>query len=233
MFLNVFHIQVLSGDVQLYGIQYVLILCAVSEGLSIPYQFLENRSKQSCTQSSGLRSWERAPTWTPFSDSLQRPYLNVIYSVMPLLLKILMLSGPLKIVICLALFSLDFFYCLKLPCIKIYKHAFLQIKCPCFTQDLGPLCPSSHRLQSPRPGLQRRWQSFLLAFLKFLLQDICFTILCWFLPYINMNQPQVYICLLPLEPPSQPPRHPTPLGCHRAPVSHREEDPHLLSISWN
>ena len=29
----------------------------------------------------------------------------------------------------------------------------------------------------------------------------------WFLPYINMNQPCVYICL-----------HPTPLGCHRAPV---------------
>ena len=39
----------------------------------------------------------------------------------------------------------------------------------------------------------------------FLLQDICFIILCCFLPYINMNQPQVYICLLPLEPPSHLP----------------------------
>ena len=36
---------------------------------------------------------------------------------------------------------------------------------------------------------------------NFLLQGIGFTTLCWFLPYINMNQPQVYICLLPLEPP--------------------------------
>ena len=43
--------------------------------------------------------------------------------------------------------------------LKIYKHAFLQIKYPCFTRDLGPLCPSSHRLQSPGPGLQRPWQS--------------------------------------------------------------------------
>ena len=40
--------------------------------------------------------------------------------------------------------------------------------------------------------------------------------LCWSLPYINMNQPQVYICLLPPEPPSHLPPHPTPLGGHRA-----------------
>ena len=32
-----------------------------------------------------------------------------------------------------------------------------------------------------------------------------------------MNQPWVYICLLPLKPPSHLPPHPTPLGCHRAP----------------
>ena len=50
-----------------------------------------------------------------------------------------------------------FFYCLKLPCVKIYKYAFLQIKHPCFTRDLGTLRPSSHRLQSPGPGLQRPW----------------------------------------------------------------------------
>ena len=52
-----------------------------------------------------------------------------------------------------------FFYCLKLLCMKIYKHAFLQIRHPCFTRDLGPLHPSSHQLQSPGPGLQRPWQS--------------------------------------------------------------------------
>ena len=30
--------------------------------------------------------------------------------------------------------------------------------------------------------------------------DNYFTILCWFLPYINMNQPQVYVCPLLLGP---------------------------------
>ena len=29
------------------------------------------------------------------------------------------------------------------------------------------------------------------------MKDNCFTILCWFLPYINRNQPQVYICPFP------------------------------------
>ena len=43
------------------------------------------------------------------------------------------------------------------------------------------------------------------------------TILWWLLPYINVSQPQVYMCPLPLEPPSHLPSHPTPLGCHRAP----------------
>ena len=32
------------------------------------------------------------------------------------------------------------------------------------------------------------------------MEDNCFTVLCWFLPYISMNQPKVYICPLPLEP---------------------------------
>ena len=42
--------------------------------------------------------------------------------------------------------------------------------------------------------------------------------LCWFLPYINRNQPQVYICPLPFELPSHLLPHSTPLSCHRAPV---------------
>ena len=54
--------------------------------------------------------------------------------------------------------SIFFFYCLKLPCMKIYKQVFLQIKHACFTRDLGPLRYPSHRLQSPGPGLQRPWQ---------------------------------------------------------------------------
>ena len=38
----------------------------------------------------------------------------------------------------------------------------------------------------------------------------------WFLPYITMNQPYVYICPLPLEPASHLPPHRTSLGCRRA-----------------
>ena len=43
------------------------------------------------------------------------------------------------------------------------------------------------------------------------MEDNCFIILCWFLPYINVNQPQAYICpglwdLLPLTIPSHPAR---------------------------
>ena len=49
-----------------------------------------------------------------------------------------------------------FFYCLKLPCMKIYKHVVLQIKHPCFTWDLGRLHPS-RQLQSLGPSLQRPW----------------------------------------------------------------------------
>ena len=35
-------------------------------------------------------------------------------------------------------------------------------------------------------------------FFNLFLEDICFIILCWFLPYNSLNQPQVYIYPLPL-----------------------------------
>ena len=96
---------------------------------------------------------------TPFSDSLQWPYLNVIYSVMPLLLRIWNAFWPFEDCYLLGfVFAQFFFYCLKLSCMKIYKHAFLQIKHPCFTRDLGSLHLSSRRLQSPGPSPQRPWQ---------------------------------------------------------------------------
>ena len=41
--------------------------------------------------------------------------------------------------------------------------------------------------------------------------------LCWFLPYISMNQPLVYICSLPLEPPSHLPPHSYPLRLSQSP----------------
>ena len=42
----------------------------------------------------------------------------------------------------------------------------------------------------------------------FQLEDNCFTILWWFLPYIDMNQPWMYVCLTILNPP--PTSLPTP-----------------------
>ena len=73
-------------------------------------------------------------------------YLKIIYSVISLLLRI---WNAFWLCFC----SIFFFYCLKLPCIKIYKLAFLQIKHPSFSRGLGPLHLSSHQLQSPGPGL--------------------------------------------------------------------------------
>ena len=84
---------------------------------------------------------------------------SVTFSVMPLLLKILNAFWPFEDCYLLGFVFAQFFYCLKLPCMKIYKHVFLQIKHPFFTWDLGPLHPSSRRLQSPGPGLQRPWQA--------------------------------------------------------------------------
>ena len=77
---------------------------------------------------------------------------------MPLFLKKLNAFWPFEDCYLLGFVFAQFFYCLKLPCMKIYKCAFLQIKHPCFIQDLGPLRSSSHQLQSPGPSLQRPWQ---------------------------------------------------------------------------
>ena len=41
-----------------------------------------------------------------------------------------------------------------------------------------------------------------------MLEDIYFTVSCWFLPYINMNQSQVYICLFLCKTLSHLPPHP-------------------------
>ena len=121
-----------------------LPLCVISQGHSVPYQFLENRNEQSRMQFSGLRSWERAPAWIPFSD-----YLEWLSSV--------------------TFYLKDYPFCCNwwnfiftgwlIILLKIYKHAFLQIKYPCFTRDLGLLHPSSRRLQSPRSSLRRPWHT--------------------------------------------------------------------------
>ena len=67
-----------------------------------------------------------------------------------------MLSGPLKIVICLALFLLNFFLLPKAALYEDIETCVFANKAPCFTRDLGPLLPSSRQLQSPGPGLQRQ-----------------------------------------------------------------------------
>ena len=45
-----------------------------------------------------------------------------------------------------------------------------------------------------------------------------FTILWWFLPYIYMNQPWMYMCSHHPEPPFLLPAHPIPPDCPRAPA---------------
>ena len=55
------------------------------------------------------------------------------------------------------------------------------------------------------------------------------TMLWWFLPYIDMNQPWVYMCPHP-EPPSHLPPHPIPLGRPSAPVPSTLS--HTLNLDW-
>ena len=98
-------------------------------------------------QFSGLRSWERVPAWIPFSNSLQW-----LFSASA------------------TLYVLDYPFCCNwwnfIVCnswviilLKIYKPAFLLIKYPCSTRDLGPLHPSFclHSLWS----VEAYWAHFL------------------------------------------------------------------------
>ena len=60
---------------------------------------------------------------------------------------------------------------------------------------------------------------FFLKFISFQLKNNCFAISYWFLPYISMNQPEEYLCLLPLSlPPTHHPIPRSPPGRHRAAV---------------
>ena len=72
------------------------------------------------------------------------------------------------------------------------------------------------QLKLHKISLETRCAFFLLIY--FLLQNICFTEFCHFLSNLNTNQPEVYIYLLPFEPPSHHPPHPIPLGWYKAPV---------------
>ena len=92
----------------------------------------------SCMQFSGLRSWERVPAWIPFSNSLQW-----LFSA----------SAPLYVLdypFCCNWWNFILFNSWVIILLKIYKTAFLLIKYPCSTRDLGPPCPSFclHSLRS-------------------------------------------------------------------------------------
>ena len=66
----------------------------------------------------------------------------------------------------------------------------------------------------------------------FSLEDNCFTILWWFLPYINMNQPEVYMSPPPHpESPSCLPPHAVPLCCPRAAALGTLL--HVLNLHWS
>ena len=122
----------------------IFFLCVPFLRDSVPYQFLENRNEQSCTQFSGLRSRQRALAWISFSDSLQWVSSATLY----------LKDYP----FCCNWWNFILFNGRVIILLKIYKHAFLQTKYPCFTQDLGP--PSSRQLQSPGPSLPGAGEAF-------------------------------------------------------------------------
>ena len=99
-------------------------------------RILYSSSVAAGTSRAARSSWdwdpEKGHLLCPFSDSLQWPHSNVICSVMPLSLRTCNAFWPFEDCYLLgfvfAHFFFFFFYCLKLPCMKIHKHAFLQTK---------------------------------------------------------------------------------------------------------
>ena len=126
------------------------MLFSVSHEPSVPYQFLVYRNKWSGTLFPGLRSRNGMHTWISFSNF----YPTVkLFSHDPLtqdmdcllaLWRLLFLVIPLVTVVLYLAFVLflTLFFCLKLPCITIYKLTQTWIMHPCSTRDLGLPCPS-------------------------------------------------------------------------------------------
>ena len=126
------------------------MLFSVSHEPSVPYQFLVYRNKWSGMLFPGLRSWDRTHTWISFSNFYPtvKPFshdtLTQDMDCLLALWRLLFLVIPLvTVVIHLAfVLFLTLFFCLKLPCITIYKLTQTWIMHPCSTGDLGLLCPS-------------------------------------------------------------------------------------------
>ena len=126
------------------------MLFSVSHEPSVPYQFLVYRNKWSGMLFPGLRSWDRTHTWISFSNFYPtvKPFshdtLTQDMDCLLALWRLLFLVIPLvTVVIHLAfVLFLTLFFCLKLPCITIYKFTQTWKMHPCSTRDLGPPCPS-------------------------------------------------------------------------------------------
>ena len=84
-----------------------------------------------------------------------------------------------------------------------------------FSTEAAPLCLVSNSIG----GFPFLYSLQLLLCSFLLLEGHCFTILCWFLPYINVIQPHGYICPLPPEPrpPSLTPSYPFRWSWSRSP----------------
>ena len=126
------------------------MLFSVSHEPSVPYQFRVDKNKWSCMLFPGLRSWDRTYTWISFSNFYPtvKPFshdtLTQDMDCLLALWRLLFLVIPLvTIVIHLAfVLFLTLFFCLKLPCITIYKFTQTWKMYPCSTRDLGLPCPS-------------------------------------------------------------------------------------------
>ena len=126
------------------------MLFSVFHEPSVPYQFLVYRNKWSGTLFPGLRSWDGTHTWISFSNFyptvklLSHDPLTQDMGCLLALWRLLFLVIPLvTVVIHLAfVLFLTLFFCLKLPCITIYKLTQTWIMHPCSTRHLGLPCPS-------------------------------------------------------------------------------------------
>ena len=126
------------------------MLFSVSHESSVPYQFLVYRNKWSGMLFPGLRSWNGTHTWISFSNFYPTvklfshdPFTQDMDCLLALW-RLLFLVIPLVTVVLHLAFVLflTLFFCLKLPCITIYKLTQTWIMHPCSTRDLGPLCSS-------------------------------------------------------------------------------------------
>ena len=108
------------------------------------------RNKWSSTLFPGLRSWDGMHTWISFSNFYPTvklfshdPLTQDMDCLLALWLLLLLFIPLVTVVVRLAFdVFLTLFFCLKLPCITMYKLTQTRIMHPCSTRGLGLPCPS-------------------------------------------------------------------------------------------